>query len=106
MNDGNNISVPSWALETTQKEVLTALIALGKTTAGGVKYENEMKNLTEKMFKQIKEGNKDTKDAVKEKEKIDKEALQASKDLADRVKENKEALKLHKDGKSKQRQGV
>ena len=93
MNDGNNISVPSWALETTQKEVLTALIALGKTTAGGVKYENEMKNLTEKMFKQIKEGNKDTKDAVKEKEKIDKEALQASKDLADRVKENKEALK-------------
>ena len=93
MNDGNNISVPSWALETTQKEVLKSIIALGKTTAGGVQYENEMKNLTEKMFKQIKEGNKDTKEAVKEKEKLDKEALQASKELAERVKENKEALK-------------
>ena len=47
LNSGDNISLPSWALETTQKEVLNALIALGKTTAGGVKYENEMKALRE-----------------------------------------------------------
>ena len=92
LNSGDNISLPTWALESTQNEVLKALIALGRTSAGGVKYENEMKALTDKMFKEIKKGNSDTKEAVKEKEKVDQEALQAAKDLADRVKENKKAL--------------
>ena len=78
LNSGDNISLPSWALETTQKEVLTALIALGKTTAGGVKYENEMKALTEKMFKEIKTGNKDEKEKTKEQEKQHKESIAVS----------------------------
>ena len=68
LNSGDNISLPTWALESTQNEVLKALIALGRTSAGGVKYENEMKALTDKMFKEIKKGNSDTKEAVKEKE--------------------------------------
>lgn len=96
LNSGDNISLPTWALETTQKDVLTALIALGKTTAGGVKYENEMKSLTEKMFKVIKTGNKEEKEANKDQEKRDKEALDASKEVADRLKENKKALEEFK----------
>ena len=92
LNSGDNISLPTWALETTQKEVLTALIALGRQTAGGVRYENEMKSLTEKMFKEIKTGNSKEQEATKDKVKTDKEALEAAKELADRVKENKKAL--------------
>ena len=92
LNSGDNISLPSWALETTQKEVLTALIAIGRTNAGGVKYENEMKALTEKMFKEIKTGNKDEKEKTKEQEKQHKESIEASKEVADRIKENKQAL--------------
>ena len=59
LNSGDNISLPTWALETTQKEVVTALVALNKTMEGGRRLEAETKALTEKMFKEIKTGNKD-----------------------------------------------
>ena len=96
LNSGDNISLPSWALESTQKEVLTALIALGKTTAGGVKYENEMKALTDKLVKHVKDGNKDVKEYNKDEEKRQKEAIEASKEVAERIKENKKALEEFK----------
>ena len=92
LNSGDNISLPTWALETTQKEVLTALVALGRTNTNVVKYEKEMQTLTQKMFKEIKTGNKDEKEATKDQEKRDKEALDASKEVAERLKENKKAL--------------
>ena len=92
LNSGDNISLPTWALETTQKEVVTALVALNKTMDGGRRLEAETKALTEKMFKEIKTGNKDEKEATKEKVKVDKEAIQASKEVAERIKENKKAL--------------
>lgn len=92
LNSGDNISLPSWALETTQKEVLNALIALGKSSQTDSKFDNTMRVLTEKMFKEIKTGNKDEKEKTKEQEKQHKESIEASKEVADRIKENKQAL--------------
>ena len=53
MNDGNNISVPSWALETTQKQVLAALISLGKSSENDAKFNNVMKDLNDMKMQMI-----------------------------------------------------
>ena len=92
LNSGDNISLPQWALESTQNEVLKALLALG--AAGQMKNTNDkvLKDLTEKMFKEIKTGNKEEKEKTKEQEKQHKESIEASKEVADRIKENKQAL--------------
>ena len=92
LNSGENISLPTWALETTQKEVLTAIMAMANATSGSRKIDLEIQKYTEKMFKEIKEGNTTDKDRTKEQEKQHKESIEASKEVADRIKENKQAL--------------
>ena len=99
--DGSSITVPEWALETTQQDVLNEISKLVKQTGGTTAAQEKAARDTEKLLALQKKEAIEEKSRAKEQEKRDDKALQLDKDAKEAMDNLSDEMKKFKQDKNK-----